>query len=149
MCKIPVLSLQIHNTRPIFKDKFEIPINTDFFETIFFMYKKPFSLLTVLYRWAFPFCNFLISSYSLFFSTKRTSFSICFYDLFLIGGKLFHSIVLVSAIHQHESAISIHMSRLARWLSGKEPACKAGATGDVGSIPGSWRGQKKLAGYSP
>ena len=49
MCKVPVLSLQIH-TWPIFKDKFEIPINTDFFKTIFFVHKKSFSLLTVLYR---------------------------------------------------------------------------------------------------
>ena len=29
---------------------------------------------------------------------------------FLIGGELLYNIVLVSAIHQHESAISIHMS---------------------------------------
>ena len=50
--------------------------------------------------------------------------------------------MLVSAIHQHESAISIHMSRLARWLSGKEPACKAGDPGSswVGKIP--WRREK-------
>ena len=52
------------------------------------------------------------------------------------------------------------------WLSGKESACNAGATGDVGSIPGSGRspgggqptpvflpeesrGQRSLAGHSP
>ena len=29
--------------------------------------------------------------------------------LFLIGGQLLYNIVLVSAIHQHESAIGIHM----------------------------------------
>ena len=32
--------------------------------------------------------------------------------------------MLVSVIHQHESAIGIHMSKLPRRLSGKEPACK-------------------------
>ena len=58
--------------------------------------------------------------------------------------------------------------RLPRGLSGKEPACGAGATGDSGPIPGSGRspgegsgnplqyshlenrhGQRCLAGYSP
>ena len=29
--------------------------------------------------------------------------------LFLIGGQLLYNIVLVSAIHQHESAIGIHI----------------------------------------
>ena len=57
---------------------------------------------------------------------------------------------------------------LARWLSGKESACNAGAVGDAGSIPGSERspgegngnpvhyflpeksrGHRSLAGYSP
>ena len=31
------------------------------------------------------------------------------------------------------------MKALPRWLSGKESACNAGATGDLGSIPGSGR----------
>ena len=58
--------------------------------------------------------------------------------------------------------------RLPRWLSGKESACSAGDTGEVGSIPGSGRipgggkwqptpvflpeksyGQRRLAGHSP
>ena len=30
--------------------------------------------------------------------------------LFLIGGSLFYNIVLVPEIHQHESAIGMHMS---------------------------------------
>ena len=57
---------------------------------------------------------------------------------------------------------------LPRWVSGKESACSAGATGDVGSIPGLGRspggghgyplpvflpreshGQRSLMGYSP
>ena len=57
---------------------------------------------------------------------------------------------------------------LPQWFSGKESACSAGDTGDVGSIPGSGRspggghgnpiqysclenpqGQRSLAGYSP
>ena len=33
-----------------------------------------------------------------------------FLNLFLIGGQLLYSIVLLSAIHQHESVMSIHMS---------------------------------------
>ena len=36
-------------------------------------------------------------------------FIFIFYNLFLIGGQLLYNIVLVSAIHQHESAIGIHM----------------------------------------
>ena len=35
-----------------------------------------------------------------------TSFLFLFFNLFLIEGKLLYNIVLVSAIHQHESAIS-------------------------------------------
>ena len=34
----------------------------------------------------------------------------CMRIFFLIGGKLLYNVVLVSAIHQCESAISIHMS---------------------------------------
>ena len=33
-----------------------------------------------------------------------------FFNLFLTGGKLLYNIVLVSGIHQHESAIGIHIS---------------------------------------
>ena len=33
-----------------------------------------------------------------------------FFNLFLIGGQLLYNIVLVSALHQHESAIGTHMS---------------------------------------
>ena len=33
----------------------------------------------------------------------------------------------------------IHYSGLPQWLSGKESACSAGATGDIGSIPRSGR----------
>ena len=32
-----------------------------------------------------------------------------FLNLFLTGGKLLYNILLVSAIHQHESAIDIHV----------------------------------------
>ena len=58
--------------------------------------------------------------------------------------------------------------RLPQWLSAKEPTCHAGATGDMGSIPGlgispgeghsnllqcsCWENphrQRSLAGYSP
>ena len=33
-----------------------------------------------------------------------------FFNLFLIERKLLYNIVLVSAVHQHESVIGIHMS---------------------------------------
>ena len=36
--------------------------------------------------------------------------TLSFLNLFSIGGQLLYSIVLVSAIHQHKSAIGIHMS---------------------------------------
>ena len=41
--------------------------------------------------------------------------SMCIYifsklNLFLIEGKLLHNVVLATAIHQHESAIGIHVS---------------------------------------
>lgn len=54
MCKLPVLSLQIHNTRPIFKDKFEIPINTDFFETYLLHAQKIFFSLDSPLQVSFP-----------------------------------------------------------------------------------------------
>ena len=38
------------------------------------------------------------------------SCSLCFFNLFLIEGKLLHNIVLASAIHQDESAIGMHVS---------------------------------------
>ena len=38
------------------------------------------------------------------------------YFFFLIGGKLVYSVVLVSAVQQHESAIIIHIS-LPSWTS--------------------------------
>ena len=60
----------------------------------------------------------------------------------------------------------MHTLRLPQWLSSKESACKSGASGDRGSIPGSGRSpgggqptpvflpgeshrQRSLAGYSP
>ena len=49
---------------------------------------------------------------------------------------MLHNIVLVTPTHQHESAISLHTSRLPRWLSGKESACN---TGDMDLIPGLGR----------
>ena len=41
------------------------------------------------------------------------------------------------------------MSGLPRWLSGKEPTCNAGDTGNSGSIPG-WEDplEKKMATHS-
>ena len=35
--------------------------------------------------------------------------------------------------------VCVHICRLPQWLSGKETICNAGATGDMGSIPGSGR----------
>ena len=62
----------------------------------------------------------------------------------------------------------IYQARLLQWLSGKESACNAGATGDMGLIPGLGRypgggngnllqyaclknthGQRSLVGHSP
>ena len=43
------------------------------------------------------------------------------------------SIFLISICHE------VMGPRLPRWLSGKESACNAGATGDTGSSPGSGR----------
>ena len=67
------------------------------------------------------------------------------------------------------SLVNMHpLTELPPWLSGKEPACNAGDTDDVGSIPGlgrspggrAWQptsvflpgeshGQRNLVGYSP
>ena len=38
-------------------------------------------------------------------------------------------------------------SHLPRWLSAKESTCNAGATGDVGSIPGLWKSPGEGKGY--
>ena len=46
-----------------------------------------------------------------FLHTLSSIYCICFcYFKFLIGGELLYNIVLVSAIHQHEPAIGIHMT---------------------------------------
>ena len=62
--------------------------------------------------------------------------------------------------------VCVHICRLPQWYSGKESICNAGATGDMGSIPGSGRSleeemathayilawripQRRLAGDSP
>ena len=39
----------------------------------------------------------------------NSSLFIFFFNLFLVGGYLLYNIVMVSAIHQHESGIGIHM----------------------------------------
>ena len=68
----------------------------------------------------------------------------------------------------HEFSVANIIQGLLWWLSGKESACNAGATGDAVLIPGSGRppgvghgnplqyscleesrGQRSLAGYSP
>ena len=41
---------------------------------------------------------------------------ICLFNLFLIGGQLLYNVVLLSAIHWHESATGIHMSS-PLWIS--------------------------------
>ena len=75
---------------------------------------------------------------------------------------------MVSAKHQHESAIGIHMSRFPRWLSGKEPTCQCRGCRSCGfnpwvekipwrrkwqptpiSLPGESHGLRSLAGCSP
>ena len=61
-----------------------------------------------------------------------------------------------------QNGIYIYISGFPQWLSSKESAYSAGASGDMGSIPGleemathssilAWRihGQRSLAGYSP
>ena len=48
------------------------------------------------------------------------SFLIYMYFFFLIGGWLLYNIMLVSAIHQHESVIGVHMS-LPSWTSFPPP----------------------------
>ena len=51
-----------------------------------------------------------VSEFKFFFFFFLLFLKINLIYFFLIGGLLIHNIVLVSAIHQHESAICIHMS---------------------------------------
>ena len=45
--------------------------------------------------------------------------------------------------------VCVHICRLPQWLSGKETICNAGATGDMGSIPGSGRSlEEEMATHS-
>ena len=75
---------------------------------------------------------------------------------------------MVSAKHQHESTIGIHMSRFPRWLSGKESTCQCRRCRSCGfnpwvekipwrrkwqpspiSLSGESHGLRSLAGCSP
>ena len=40
----------------------------------------------------------------------NTNPSLCFFNVFLIGGQLLYNVVLIYAIHQHQSAVNIHTS---------------------------------------
>ena len=57
--------------------------------------------------------------------------------LFCIEVRLINNVMIVS--DERDSAIHIHISRLPLWVSGKESACNAGATGVMGLIPGLGR----------
>ena len=53
----------------------------------------------------------------------------------------------LSHVYKNVLVMVCIFSYLPRWISGKESTCNAGATGDVGSIPGLWKSPGERKGY--
>ena len=68
-------------------------------------YPPHYEIKILQFFYYYYYCIFLTCSKDL----KYLEFFLLFFKI-LVGGKLFYNSVLVSAIHQHESTIGIHMS---------------------------------------
>ena len=56
--------------------------------------------------------------------------------------------MLVSSVQQSDIDTYVHVSRLPRWLTGKQSACQAGDPEDAGLIPWVDPLEKKVAAHS-